>query len=326
MGVQALSNNFTRGVRTDSPFSKERSSPSIKPEPRQDFSLKNLKKEIEPLERKLISKLKILDFFKPKALFGKLLSKNLYPFRGVSRNKLDASFTKIARRGLPIEKKLVSTNDGLDLEFWFARNPNPSARTKLYFHGNASDIRTFEQEAVEDYNAGYNVCLLSYRGYSRNPGAPSEEGLIDDIDSVIEQLVKKEKIQTSEMDIEAHSLGCAIALGAISKRLSRNPNESFGDIVLLSPFKSIRDLVKDKLVIIPRFFINWLTNIWNNHEAIPKLKGKVKSIKFLHGDKDMVIPIEHSEDLYKQALRVGIKSEFVEIEDINHTSIRRDMK
>lgn len=219
---------------------------------------------------------------------------------------------------------MIKTSDNHSIELWFARSSNPEARTKIYLHGNGSNIANFKREAIEDYKNGINVCLFSYRGYSGNHGYPSEKGLIDDTSSIIDFLKQKQNINTQTMDFEAHSLGCAVLLNTLAQRVSANMDEGYGDLLLMSPFKNMRAEAESKYM--PKFLSYFIRDTWNSFEAIPKLARKVTRIKFLHGKIDKVIPHKHSQELHKQAMNSSINSELTELENIGHNDIRRDMR
>ena len=287
---------------------------------------KKLKQVIDS-DRKLY-KIHWTDIFKPGTLFNKVLSRVLYPTTSTLIGKVIAAgdLVKMKEVSVPIKAYQIQTNDGHQLSVWFATNSNPEARTKIYFHGNASHIASFTQEAIEDYKQGNNVCLMSYRGYSGNSGYPSEVGLIDDTNSTLDFLIKKQGIGTESMDFIAHSLGSAVLLNSLAKRAESNPEERYGELLLMSPFKSIRAMVKTKIKIIPQFIISYLTNIWNNSDALAKLKNKISNLKILHGKADQLIPLKHSQDLYQEALKLGINAELIELDNIGHNDIRRDMQ
>ena len=128
------------------------------------------------------------------------------------------------------------------------------------------------------------------------------------------------------MDFITHSLGSAVLLNSLTKRAENNPEERYGELLLMSPFKSIRAMVKAKIKIVPQFIINCLTNIWNNSDALPKLKNKISKLKILHGKVDQLIPLKHSQDLYQEALQLGINAELIELDNMGHNDIRRDMQ
>src|SRR6266699_2976381 len=73
------------------------------------------------------------------------------------------------------------TPDGLRLSGWFAPPTATVARAAvLVFNGNAGD-RSFRAPLAAALNqAALLVLLFDYRGYGRNPGRPSEKGLVTD--------------------------------------------------------------------------------------------------------------------------------------------------
>jgi pimeloyl-ACP methyl ester carboxylesterase len=254
----------------------------------------------------------LAEIIKPRQLFEKILAKFLYPASSNIATLIEQErcFRNLRSSGVPVEQHIIKTADGHSIELWFARNASSEARTKVFLHGNGSTIASFASQAETDFQQGNNICLFSYRGYSGNPGKPSEQGWIDDTNSVINFLINEQEVNSQNMDFVAHSLGCAVLLNSLAERDSQ---EQFGNLTLLAPFKSVRDMIKAKLKILPQFIINWLTNAWNNHEAIAKLKGKVADIKIVHGTKDILIPITQARELHQEAARNGIKSEFVEV-------------
>jgi pimeloyl-ACP methyl ester carboxylesterase len=268
--------------------------------------------------------IRFTDIFRPVTLFNKIFNKILYPFQKAHRSDFDRDFRSIFQAGIPLEKHLIRTSDNHSIELWFARHSNPEARTKIYLHGNGSNITNFKREAIEDFKNGNNICLFSYRAYSGNHGYPSEEGLIDDANSVIDFLKSKQAVNTESVDFEAHSLGCAVLLNTLVKRAAKNPDERYGDLLLMSPFKSMRAEAESKYM--PRFISWFLRTTWDNYDAIPKLKGKINKLKILHGKNDRVIPHKHSQELYKQAMNSSIDSELIELDNIGHNDIRRDMR
>ncbi len=260
---------------------------------------------------------------KARTLFDKVLKHILYPQVNISPKALkgDGFYFNELQREIPnLENLLIDSSDQHKVRIWFAGNTNPNGRTKLYLHGNASSIACFYKEAEEDYKQGYNICLMSYRGYSSTPGKPSHEGLMADANAVIDFLINKQHLVSETIDGEAHSLGCAILLNTLASRTG-----SFGDLMLLAPFSSIRDIVKDRLKPVPKSVIDWLTNVWNNIEALGQLKDRIRSLKILHGTKDEIIPYEQSKQLYETAQLLGIESELIILDDIKHSNISRDL-
>ena len=86
-----------------------------------------------------------------------------------------------AEAGVPeLAPVVLETEDGLLLLAWHAPPRAEGAPSLVYFHGNAGHIgmRGFKVRAY--LNAGLGVLLTTWRGYSGNPGTPTEEGLYAD--------------------------------------------------------------------------------------------------------------------------------------------------
>ena len=79
-----------------------------------------------------------------------------------------------------LEPVTLETEDGLSLLAWYAPPREADAPSLVYFHGNAGHIgmRGFKVRAY--LNAGLGVLLTTWRGYSGNPGTPTEDGLYAD--------------------------------------------------------------------------------------------------------------------------------------------------
>ena len=74
----------------------------------------------------------------------------------------------------------LKSADGLALQAWY-RKAKADFPTVIYYHGNAAHIGN--RAAILDALAtqGFGVLGLSYRGYGRSEGAPSEQGLYSGI-------------------------------------------------------------------------------------------------------------------------------------------------
>ncbi len=285
----------------------------------------------------------LLDIFNPCKLFTKLANKLLYHPQAINPLALLVKLNKLKEAGLNIEQKFLKTVDDQFVRMWFAKNPNPNAPTKIYFHGNAGDITRFTEYAIKDFQDGYNVCLTSYRGFSNTNGIPTEQGLINDALAVFEDLIDKRGIPANTIDIEAASLGCAVALNALKARSKlKNPdfhqlelkleeplvwqklnaklNERFNHVTLFSPFASVKSLAKYKLKFIPNFIKQWFINdIWNNVSAIKDLFN-ISNIRIYHGTNDEVVPIAEGQKLF-EAIRERCKAaDFIVVKGNDHHS------
>lgn len=285
-----------------------------------------------------------LDIFSPRKLFMKFIDQLLYQPQKPSYLALSLKFKELQDAGLLLEDHFIKTKDDQYIRMWFAQNPKLNAQTKIYFHGNAGDVASFADQAIKDYQDGYNVCMASYRGYSGTNGIPTEQGLINDGLAVFEELIDRRGIAAETIDIKAHSLGTAVAIHALEQRnKEHNPDyyngafksvaelnklitERFNHLTLISPFVSIKNLGKDRLKLIPNFIKQLLAkNIWDNKDKIRRL-ANVKHIRFLHGDKDLVIPLRHGQELQQFVRSLGMPSELVIAEGADHNNVSETLQ
>ena len=111
------------------------------------------------------------------------------------------------------EEISFDTPDGLRLSGWFAPSTATVAgATVLVFNGNAGD-RSFRAPLAAALNqAGLSVLLFDYRGYGRNPGSPSEKGLVTDARTARAYAAARDKVDAGRLVYFGESLGAAVAV------------------------------------------------------------------------------------------------------------------
>lgn len=201
----------------------------------------------------------------------------------------------------------IKTEDNLVLNSWYhpavAHNP-----TIIYFHGNAGHIGYRAPIIKPLIDQGYGVLLLSYRGYSQNPGSPNEQGLYKDARAAIEYLKTKNI-----------TLDCTVLLGvslgsAIATRMSSE--YKFAAIILVSPYTSLRDVAAYHYFYYP---VNYLmSDIFNQERYINNNMSEDVPKLFIHSSKDRIIPISFSEKLYEQT---HDPKEFIKLDNNGHNDL-----
>jgi hypothetical protein len=197
--------------------------------------------------------------------------------------------------------------------------------TQVYFHGNAGNVNTFSNEALEDFKKGKNIVLSTYNGYLGNPGQASRENLIAYSKALFNHLIDVEKVPSQSIDIMAHSLGCAVALeGLAARSKEKNAEEKYGNITLVSPFSNLKNLIKEKTKIFPVSTIQdvFKEELWDNKEAITQLAPSlVKSIEIIHGENDKLIPKSHAQELYQHIKQCAIPASLNIIPNASHNDV-----
>jgi fermentation-respiration switch protein FrsA (DUF1100 family) len=171
----------------------------------------------------------------------------------------------------------LHTADGLTLKAWYQKPPLANAPTLVYFHGNAGHIGHRAFQVMPFLTAGYGVLLVTYRGYSGNPGTPCEEGLYLDARASLEFLASQ-NIPNRNIVLYGESIGTAVACQMASEY-------TVGAIILQSPFTSLEDVGKYHYPFLP---VGWL--IKDKFDSLKKTSQLHVPVLMLCGDNDTIIP------------------------------------
>ncbi len=153
----------------------------------------------------------------------------------------------------------------------------------LYFHGNTRSIKGWGKYARDFYRFGYDVVLVDYRGFGKSIGKRSETAMTRDMQFVYDELC----IQFPEDHIIVY--GRSMGSGFASKLAADNYPRY---LILDAPYYSFRKVVERFLPFLPmRYVLRF-------HLRTDKWIGNVKCHTYIiHGTKDKLIPLKHSEQL-----------------------------
>ena len=179
------------------------------------------------------------------------------------------------------------TSDNFELKGWFHLK-NSNKKTILFLHGNAGNLDNRIDKLNFLGNMDINFLIISWRGYSGNPGNPSETGLYKDALGGIEWLNKK-GISNDRIILYGESLGTAITTEVAQ-------NENFAGIILEAPFTSMVDMGQKIYPIFPVKFL-----LKDKCESKNKIKNIKSPILVLHGRKDKIVPFYMGEKIFEMA-------------------------
>lgn len=172
----------------------------------------------------------------------------------------------------------VTTADGLTLRgsYW----PPADGRNDIlvFFHGNGGNRDTAARIAEPLRRGGHGLLIADYRGYSGNPGRPSERGLIADGKAFLD--LARTLQPGGRTYLFGWSMGGAVALELAAR-------EPVDGVVTLGAFTRLRDVA-------PGISRGFLPDRFDNLAAIQRVRAPV----FLfHGDHDAVVPYDHARQL-----------------------------
>ncbi len=174
----------------------------------------------------------------------------------------------------------------------------------LYFHGNTRSIKGWAKYARDFYRFDYDVVLIDYRGFGKSTGKRSEKKMLADMQFVYDSL--KQSYPEDHLIVYGRSMGSGFATKLASDNKPRY-------LILDAPYYNFRKVVQRFLPILPvRFVLRYhlRTDEWLRKVSCP--------VYILHGTRDWLIPIRHSENLQKIAPR---KTTLIRIEGGGHNNL-----
>lgn len=210
-----------------------------------------------------------------------LLNAVLYfPSRTIAATPADA--------GMAYEDVELETGDGQRLHGWWIERRAPPRGHVLLCHGNAGNVGDRVAHAALLTAAGFDVLLFDPRGYGASTGRPGEAGTYRDARAARGWLVSRPAVDSARVLYLGESLGGAVAL---ELALAHPP----AGLVLLSAFTSVRDMARLHYRAIPRALVP------DAYPSLRRIAGLRAPLLVLHGEDDMIVPVEHARALFDAA-------------------------
>jgi len=222
------------------------------------------------------------------------------------RNFLYFPFGKILIVPEDFQEVNLKTADGTNIYGWFSP-AQKGQKTILYFHGNAGNL-SGRSDRFEKFATQYGVMAISYRGYAKSGGEPTQEGFFQDADSAFEFL-KSKNISSKDIILFGESIGSAVAVNLASKH-------DFGALVLEAPFTSILSIAQKTYWFLP------VSLILKDRFESDKIASKVSApVLIFHADKDYLVPFAEGKKLYEL---FNSPKRFIEIDGDFHIALSGD--
>ena len=186
------------------------------------------------------------------------------------------------------EEVWINTKRDIKLKSWFIKKDLNNYKTLIFFHGNAGNLFNRVHKLNELNKLDINILIVSWRGFSDNPGKPTEQNLYNDAKMSIKWL-NNLGINNNQIILYGESLGTGVAVELGQENI-------FNSIILESPFTSIAKAAK---IYYPYLPINLLLK--DRYDSIDKISRITKPILIMHGMKDDIIPQEMGVELFQKA-------------------------
>jgi pimeloyl-ACP methyl ester carboxylesterase len=174
-------------------------------------------------------------------------------------------------------------------ELSVAHLKRPAPRGVVFFlHGNSGNLKKWFVVLDAFRQANFDLVMFDYRGFGKSSGQiESEQQLHADVRAVWDHIAPQ--YQGKRIVISGQSLGTGLAAGLAAQLCAAGcaPDLTF----LVSPYSSMRHLAEEQYWWVPQQVLRYPLHTL---EYAAKLLGPVMLI---HGDKDELIPIHHSEKL-----------------------------
>lgn len=182
----------------------------------------------------------------------------------------------------------VSTPDNQTIQFWY----HPAAEgfpTVVYYHGNAYTLGDRADIYSNLTAKGFGLLAVSYRGYGKSTGSPSEQGLYIDARTALQYATDTLHIPLTHIILYGESLGTGVAVQMATEY-------NVAGLVLQSPYTSVEARAAEIYSFVPVEFL-----IKDKFYTINKIANVKAPLILFHGEKDDVIPVEHGRTVFAAA-------------------------
>lgn len=182
----------------------------------------------------------------------------------------------------------ATSADGTRVQLWY-KAAQSGFPTIIYFHGNAAHLGNRAGTYHSFTQAGFGLLALSYRGYGKSEGTPSENGIYQDARAAIAYARHELNIPANKLIYYGESLGSGVAIQVANEQPP-------GAVVLEAPYTSVAQRAAEIYFYVPVQLL-----IRDRFESYRKIGGVHAPLLILHGLQDTVIPIAHGKAILAQA-------------------------
>jgi len=105
----------------------------------------------------------------------------------------------------------IEVDKDVKIKSWLIEKDLKKYKTILFLHGNAGNLFNRSYKLNRLYELNLNVLIISWRGFSGNPGKPNETNLYRDAKKSVKWLNDK-GVETENIILYGESLGTGVAV------------------------------------------------------------------------------------------------------------------
>lgn len=203
----------------------------------------------------------------------------------------------------------IKSSDGTDIRVWEISAQGAERGIVLLLHGNADSLPAQAPFRTRLARHGISSFSFDYRGTGGSQGWPSEDGIYRDGEAVMRTLLAKKGVTSNSVSIMGISVGTGPA-AYLAQHFKT------GRLILVSPYFSIRDLVKE----MPLFGMLTPFLKYDFPTATFVSRAPETKITIFHGEDDTTIPISHSERI-AASMAGAVNFELIRVSGAGHNDV-----
>jgi len=203
-----------------------------------------------------------------------------------------------------VKEIFFTTADKVRLQAYHVTHPT-SERILIYFHGNAGNICHRLSDFLNLKNCGINVLAVSYRGYGKSSGKPSEKGIYIDGSAAFDYAMQTLGYSLDNIIIFGRSIGTTVAVHI-------SQHKDIAGLILITPLTSAKAQAKAKGLGLFSFLAG---NAFDNLAKILTIKCPMLVI---HGTDDEILSFSMGQEIFDQAV---VEKRLVPIEGAGHNNL-----
>lgn len=185
-------------------------------------------------------------------------------------------------------EEMLVADDNETIQIWFQAPAEKQQPVVVYLHGNADNLRNRIGIFKALLNEGFGFIGVSWRGFGKSTGKPTEKGLYADARAAIEFL-KSKGFKEEQMIFYGESLGSGIA---VQMGTEYNPLA----VALQAPYTSVPKRAQEIYWFLPAILMTL-----DRFNSLAKIDRMNAPLLIIHGEFDLTIPLRHGQALFEKA-------------------------